>query len=77
MLTRYRLSADCFLSPFLTVAEWVEEYGPAITIRLGYKKIVIIGRTMSVPLHWVILSRLDCYIAGCGGYHGEAVWISS
>ncbi|OAX37091.1 cytochrome P450 [Rhizopogon vinicolor AM-OR11-026] len=31
-------------NPFLTVAEWVDEYGPLITIRRGTEKIVIIGR---------------------------------
>ncbi|KAG1750426.1 cytochrome P450 [Suillus paluster] len=31
-------------SPFLTVAGWVEEYGPVITIRSRFENIVIIGR---------------------------------
>lgn len=31
-------------NPFLTVAEWIDEHGPLITIRSGTKKIVIIGR---------------------------------
>ncbi|KAG1899835.1 cytochrome P450 [Suillus fuscotomentosus] len=30
--------------PFLTVARWIDEYGPLITIRLGMQNIVIIGR---------------------------------
>ncbi|KAG1903962.1 cytochrome P450 [Suillus fuscotomentosus] len=36
-----------FLPPrnsFLTVAEWINEYGPVITIRAGTEKVVIIGR---------------------------------
>ncbi|OAX31873.1 cytochrome P450 [Rhizopogon vinicolor AM-OR11-026] len=36
-----------FLPPhdsFLTIAGWIEEYGPLITIRSGTEKIVIIGR---------------------------------
>ncbi|KAG1748506.1 cytochrome P450, partial [Suillus paluster] len=32
------------ISPFLTVAGWIDEYGPLITIRSGTEKIVIIGR---------------------------------
>jgi hypothetical protein len=39
MLTRYHFNADCILSPFLTVAERIEEYGPVITIRLGTRKL--------------------------------------
>ncbi|KAG2049572.1 hypothetical protein BDR06DRAFT_1012084 [Suillus hirtellus] len=31
-------------NPFLTVAGWINEHGPLITIRSGTKKIVIIGR---------------------------------
>ncbi|KAG1748508.1 cytochrome P450 [Suillus paluster] len=31
-------------NPFLTVAGWIDEYGPLITIRSGTEKIVIIGR---------------------------------
>ncbi|KAG2134023.1 cytochrome P450 [Suillus bovinus] len=31
-------------NPFLTVAEWIDEHGPLITIRSGTEKIVIIGR---------------------------------
>ena len=31
-------------SQFLTVAKWIEGYGPVITIRSGFHKIVIIGR---------------------------------
>ncbi|KAG2363554.1 cytochrome P450 [Suillus spraguei] len=30
--------------PFLTVAEWIDEYGPVITLRSGFQKIVYIGR---------------------------------
>ncbi|KAG2147517.1 cytochrome P450 [Suillus clintonianus] len=30
--------------PFLTVAEWIDEYGPLITIRSKFQNIVIIGR---------------------------------
>ncbi|KAG1875733.1 cytochrome P450 [Suillus subluteus] len=30
--------------PFLTVAEWIDEYGPLITIRSNFERIVIIGR---------------------------------
>ncbi|KAG0695263.1 cytochrome P450 [Suillus ampliporus] len=30
--------------PFLTMARWIDEYGPVITIRSGSRKIVIIGR---------------------------------
>ncbi|KAG1789067.1 cytochrome P450 [Suillus plorans] len=30
--------------PFLTVAEWVDECGPVITIRAGTEKVVMIGR---------------------------------
>ncbi|KAG2034246.1 cytochrome P450 [Suillus americanus] len=36
-----------FLPPrnsFLTVAKWIDEYGPLITIRTGAEKVVIIGR---------------------------------
>ncbi|KAG1739304.1 cytochrome P450 [Suillus lakei] len=32
------------ISAFLTVAGWIEEYGPLITIRAGTEKVVIIGR---------------------------------
>lgn len=31
-------------NPFLTVAEWIDEHGPVITIRSRTEKIVIIGR---------------------------------
>ncbi|KAG1795220.1 cytochrome P450, partial [Suillus variegatus] len=31
-------------NPFLTVAGWIDEHGPLITIRSGTKRIVIIGR---------------------------------
>ncbi|KAJ8587523.1 cytochrome P450 [Rhizopogon salebrosus TDB-379] len=31
-------------NPFLTVAEWIDEHGPVVTIRSGTEKIVIIGR---------------------------------
>ncbi|KAG1875680.1 cytochrome P450 [Suillus subluteus] len=30
--------------PFLTIAGWIDEYGPLITIRLKFERIVIIGR---------------------------------
>ncbi|KAJ8587525.1 cytochrome P450 [Rhizopogon salebrosus TDB-379] len=30
--------------PFLTVAEWIDEYGPVVTMRSGVEKIVLIGR---------------------------------
>ncbi|KAG2039358.1 cytochrome P450 [Suillus americanus] len=30
--------------PFLTIAAWIDEYGPLITIRLKFERIVIIGR---------------------------------
>ncbi|KAG1744389.1 cytochrome P450 [Suillus lakei] len=30
--------------PFLTIAGWIDEYGPLITIRAKFEKIVIIGR---------------------------------
>ncbi|KAG1875750.1 cytochrome P450 [Suillus subluteus] len=30
--------------PFLTIAGWIDEYGPLITIRLNFERIVIIGR---------------------------------
>ncbi|KAG1754216.1 cytochrome P450 [Suillus lakei] len=30
-------------NPFLTVAEWIDEYGPLITVRAGTEKVVIIG----------------------------------
>ncbi|KAG1748503.1 cytochrome P450 [Suillus paluster] len=30
--------------PFLTVAGWLDEYGPLITIRLGTERVVVIGR---------------------------------
>ncbi|KAG2100197.1 cytochrome P450 [Suillus discolor] len=30
--------------PFLTVARWIDEYGPLITIRSGMQKTVIVGR---------------------------------
>jgi hypothetical protein len=32
------------ISQFLTVAEWIDEYGPVVTIRSGTEKIVFIGR---------------------------------
>ncbi|KAG1770873.1 hypothetical protein EV702DRAFT_1202200 [Suillus placidus] len=32
------------LSPSLTIAGWIDEYGPLITIRSRLEKIVIIGR---------------------------------
>ncbi|KAG1747809.1 cytochrome P450 [Suillus paluster] len=35
-------------SSFLTVAGWIDEYGPLITIRSGLEKIVIIGRYEAV-----------------------------
>ncbi|KAG2066094.1 cytochrome P450 [Suillus decipiens] len=31
-------------NPFLTIAKWIDEYGPLITIRTGTEKVVIIGR---------------------------------
>ncbi|KAG2358689.1 cytochrome P450 [Suillus spraguei] len=31
-------------NPFLTVAKWIDEYGPLITVRTGTEKVVIIGR---------------------------------
>lgn len=36
-----------FLPPrksFLTIADWINEYGPLITVRTGIRKVVIIGR---------------------------------
>ncbi|KAG1816780.1 cytochrome P450 [Suillus subaureus] len=30
--------------PFLVIARWIDEYGPVITIRSGFEKIVYIGR---------------------------------
>ncbi|KAG1750461.1 cytochrome P450 [Suillus paluster] len=35
-------------SPYLTVARWIDEYGPLITIRSGLENIVIIGRYKAV-----------------------------
>ncbi|KAG1725076.1 cytochrome P450 [Suillus paluster] len=35
-------------NPFLTVAGWIDQYGPLITIRSGTEKIVIIGRHNAV-----------------------------
>ncbi|KAG2137440.1 cytochrome P450 [Suillus bovinus] len=35
-------------NPFLTVAEWIDEYGPLITIRAATEKVVIIGRYKAV-----------------------------
>ncbi|KAG1748761.1 cytochrome P450 [Suillus occidentalis] len=35
-------------NPFLTVAGWIDEYGPLVTIRAGTEKIVIIGRHKAV-----------------------------
>ncbi|KAG2117410.1 cytochrome P450 [Suillus cothurnatus] len=34
--------------PFLTIAGWINEYGPLITIRLKFERIVIIGRHKAV-----------------------------
>jgi hypothetical protein len=31
-------------SGFLTVASWIEEYGPLITLRTGIEKYIVIGR---------------------------------
>jgi len=44
-------------SSFLTVAGWIDEYGPLITIRSGTEKMVIIGR------HKVSLFILACFIS--------------
>ncbi|KAG1831216.1 cytochrome P450 [Suillus subalutaceus] len=44
---RNRRMPDYFVSgyrPFLTIAGWIDEYGPLITIRLKFERIVIIGR---------------------------------
>ncbi|KAG1736243.1 cytochrome P450 [Suillus lakei] len=30
--------------PFLTIARWIDEYGPLITIRVKFERVVIIGR---------------------------------
>ncbi|KAG1725750.1 cytochrome P450 [Suillus lakei] len=30
--------------PFLTIAGWIDEYGPLITVRLKFERVVIIGR---------------------------------
>ncbi|KAJ8584907.1 cytochrome P450 [Rhizopogon salebrosus TDB-379] len=32
------------IRPFLTVGEWIDEYGPVVTIRSGTERIVMIGR---------------------------------
>jgi len=31
-------------SGFMTVASWIEEYGPLITLRTGIEKYIVIGR---------------------------------
>ncbi|KAG2039919.1 cytochrome P450 [Suillus americanus] len=35
-------------NPFLTVGQWINEYGPLITIRAGTEKIIVIGRHKAV-----------------------------
>jgi len=54
------INTDYVTSPtssFLTVAEWIDEYGPLITIRSGTEKIVVIGR------HKVNLFMIACFIS--------------
>jgi hypothetical protein len=47
------------ISSFLTIAEWIDEYGPLVTMRSGTKKIVIIGR------HKVCPPMPACLISKC------------
>ncbi|KAG1804670.1 cytochrome P450 [Suillus subaureus] len=35
-------------NPFLTVAGWIDEYGPLVTIRAGTEKVIVIGRHKAV-----------------------------
>jgi len=60
-LARRVLDADCAISPtrpFLTIAGWIDEYGPLITIRSKFERIVIIGRYKVSPVRCVITSSL-------------------
>jgi hypothetical protein len=36
-------------SGFLTIASWIEEYGPLITLRTGIEKYIVIGRYKVYP----------------------------
>jgi hypothetical protein len=70
------INTDYITSPtssFLTVAEWIDEYGPLITIRSGTEKMVVIGRH-KVNLFTIacFISKLQHFVAGRGGYYGEA-----
>jgi hypothetical protein len=34
---------------YLTIASWIEEYGPLITLRTGTEKYIVIGRYKVYP----------------------------
>jgi hypothetical protein len=42
------------ISPFLTIAGWINNYGPLITIRSGTERIAIIGRHKVSPSRRVV-----------------------
>jgi hypothetical protein len=64
-------------SSSLTIAGWIDEYGPLITIRSKLEKIIIIGRYKvgSYVLISIILAQHS--VAGRCGYHGESGQVDS
>jgi hypothetical protein len=56
-LSHYLFGADrvpLLISPFLTIAGWIDNYGNLITIRSGTERIVIIGRHKVSPSRRVV-----------------------
>jgi hypothetical protein len=59
------LNADCvisLISPSLTIAGWINKYGPLITIRSRFENIVIIGRYKAGPYMLSVISSLNALL---------------
>ncbi|KAG2366027.1 hypothetical protein BDR07DRAFT_566522 [Suillus spraguei] len=56
---------------FLTIAQWIDEYGPLITIRSGTRNVVIVGRYKVGS--FIIRDHLQIqpFMAGRDRYNGE------
>jgi hypothetical protein len=60
-LTHQVSNVDCVLSPtrpWLTISGWIDEYGPVITMRSKFERIVIIGRYKVSPVRCIVTSSL-------------------
>jgi hypothetical protein len=54
------------------MADWINEYGPLITVRSGFRKVVIIGRYKVSPSTLTCHIQVHYSVAGRHGYHGAS-----